>query len=90
MVKEYHCDNCKTWQIEVGDIVEMNYQKKVAYVKGFCSKKVGDFKRLVFIHRDWDSQRREWLLVARQRLRLVEKVKSKIPLGNFKARNLRR
>ena len=68
MTKEY----CKAWEIEVGDIVEMDYQKNVAYVKGFSKERAGDRKRLVYIHPEWESQL-HWLAVARQRLRLVEK-----------------
>lgn len=53
------------------DIVEMDYQTNVAYVMGFSKEKASDGKKLIFIHSEKGSQRKEWLPVARQRLRFI-------------------
>ena len=59
---------------KIGDIVEMDYQQNIAYVKGFSRKRDSQGKnRLVLIHHEWDSQKHEWLSVARERLRYVGK-----------------
>lgn len=64
--------NIKKYEPKRGDIVEMDYQKSVSYIKGFSnSDKADDGQRLVLIHHEWDSHRREWLGVARQRLRFI-------------------
>ena len=65
---------------KIGDIVEMDYQQNVSYVKGFSHEMDMQKKnRLIFIHHEWDSQKHKWLSVARERLRYVgRKMKSKL------------
>ncbi len=60
-----------TREFKKGDIVEIDYQKSVAYVKGYCNEKADDGQRLIYIHYEFDSEKRKWLPVARQRLRFI-------------------